>query len=278
VLAGVSAYINFELAPACREAYKQIIRDAGAQQALAFVEEKTVIRELRDKIIYIDEVDGTNLTDVYVYELDPDGSLKVFLRAGSGTISMDLEQAKFSVSLSEVWRTSRIHDAWIPVYVGEWELPVIEFEQRSKRKTSLSSMTLTELMDELESVERQMGEWDIKETSGDAMENAMARINRSKENLTTPIKIQIHRLVSFSFACIGFTMVGIPLGIRAHRRETTFGIAFAILLLLVYYSFFILGQALESRPEWGPQYILWLPNFIFQAVGIVLLRRANRGV
>ena len=94
---------------------------------------------------------------------------------------------------------------------------------------------------------------------------------------STPVLVHLHRQISSSFACLSFALIGIPLSIRAHRRETSIGIVFALLLSAIYYSFVIVGQMLTAHAEFAPHLIAWVPNFIFQITGAIMLRKVNRG-
>jgi lipopolysaccharide export system permease protein len=133
-------------------------------------------------------------------------------------------------------------------------------------------MTFWQLSDELDDLNRKLS------LPPSLDESSLGEVQKQREDLMEPIRVEMNRQVAFSFACFSFTLIGIPLGIRVHRRETNVGVAIALVLVLVYYAFIMLGESLSARPEFAPHLIFWLPNFIFQAVGAVLLWRANRGI
>ena len=166
-----------------------------------------------------------------------------------------------------------------PFVMPEYDVPPIVMSTNSTKKLTIGSMTYSQLRDDLRDTEERLSlPVFTNGMTADDLRNLKKDFVKHKSDITLPIRVQMHEQVAFSFACFGFTLIGIPLGVRVHRRETNVGIFIALMLVAVYYAFIIVGQAFNSRPEMVPQLIIWLPNFIFQAAGAVLLWRANRGL
>jgi lipopolysaccharide export system permease protein len=272
--------INMHVAPKCRVAYKSLLAEVGVRQASAFLPEKTFVKISTNFIAYIGKVDDGQLEDILIYDLDPQGRVGSYARAETGRLRVDETNHVFHLDLRDAWHVSTLEGKQNAVAMSEVRLSYTNTPAtRREEDLRITDMTFFQLRAELRRLEDRFG-LPAPLLKGDPAERQkkLRELQSNREDLTTPIKVQIHRQAAFSFACIGFTLVGIPLGIRAHRRETTFGIAMAIVLVLAYYSFIILGESLDTKPEYFPHLLVWVPNFLFQAIGIVLLWRANRGV
>lgn len=260
VLSVLCAWINMDLAPRCRGAYKALLTKSALRTASLGPAEGRFTR-LGNHIIYVGKRQGAALEEVMLFE-NKDGQKIRDVRAARGELVQ--ETNRFRLKLFDAQVLERTSERWeTRGYLAEVELPLNLDRLSPSQVVSVKHMGFAQLLEERRTWRQQLGALPLSASSG----------FRS----TTPIDVQIHRQVSFSFACVAFTLVGIPLGIRSHRKETNLGIAIALALLLVYYSFFILGMALDTRPEFLPHFILWLPNFLFQGTGIWLLWRANRG-
>jgi len=277
-LSGGAALINLDVAPRCREAYKQLLQRTGVQRVTSLIKEDRFMDYFPGYVIYVKRKRGTNLEDVLIYRLNKDNRMVERLQAARAQIISELASNRVVLRLEraqynnfETWMGGRSAQIDYPL---EYQAPT-----RGKREMDVGNMTFQELRDRLHQLERLASSTPpIAPAGSEALREQMRRLRAARTDLTLPVRIQMHRQVAFSFACIGFTLIGIPLAIRAHRRETSAGVAMALMLVIIYYAFVIVGQALQSRPELAPHLILWAPNFLFQAVGAVLLWRANRGV
>ncbi len=78
------------------------------------------------------------------------------------------------------------------------------------------------------------------------------------------------RLVS-AFASICFVLVGVPLGIRAQRRESTIGMAIALVVALTYNLLELLMTSLSKNYALHPEILIWLPVALCVALAARLI-------
>jgi lipopolysaccharide export system permease protein len=278
-LCALSALVNMEIAPRCRVAYKSLLANVDIGVANILIPEDRFIKDFEGYVCYVGKNRGGILQDVIIVRLRDQTNIDQFIRAPSGTVKLDLATREAVLTL---------HDSSIITFSADGIAAperidfTIKAPLKQTRKGSseprISDMTFSQLWERKREIERGLNlSAPLDGLTPEQLLERKKELRKTGEAATTPYRVQIHEQVSFSFACFGFTLVGIPLGIRVHRRETNIGIAMALVLVAVYYSFVMVGQALDTRPEYAPHLIVWLPNFLFQAVGAVLLWRANKG-
>jgi lipopolysaccharide export system permease protein len=274
----LTAYINFELGPRCRMAYREMLYNLRMDLARVPLPEGRFIKEFDNYIFYV----GKNgpqgeLKDVVVFFLRNETNVEMTVSAPNGRLQID--------ETNNLVRLSLYNGKFVSF--GESQGPLGAFEEyplelplpKLSRTPKVTDMTFTELRNELKQLDKLSAQpIVVRGLTPDQYKARKKEITRQLKDAASPVRFQLHRQASFSVACFGFTLIAIPLGIRMHRRETNVGIAVALVLVAVYYSFILTGEALSARPELVPHLIVWIPNFLFQAVGAVLLWRANRGV
>jgi lipopolysaccharide export LptBFGC system permease protein LptF len=72
-------------------------------------------------------------------------------------------------------------------------------------------------------------------------------------------------------------LVGVPLGLRRSRGARSWGALICVAIVFVYYALLSLAQFLAESLHVPAALALWLPNVVFGASAVPLLRRASRG-
>ncbi len=274
-LCALSAWVNMDVAPRCRVAYTGLISRLKLELANAQLPEGRFVNNFPPYIFYVGKNRGGHLQDIIVFQLENGTNVVWSVHAPTGEVDVDTAARKVIVHLHDA---KAISDNGALSGGGDVGL-TLDLSPVHKSVPEISDMTfsqLWDLWDELENQFRMPGA--IKGLSPAVVSARRREWERNRDKLASHIRFEIHRQVAFSFACFGFTLMGIPLGIRVHRRESNVGFAIALLLVAVYYGFILIGQSLEDKPQYIPYLILWLPNFLFEAVGAVLLWKANRGI
>ena len=90
------------------------------------------------------------------------------------------------------------------------------------------------------------------------------------------LEMELNSRIALALSPIAFLLLGLPLAIRTSRRETSVGLFLSVILGGVFFLSIVVIESLSIVPAIYPQYLIWLPKRVFQALGAALLYRVSQ--
>jgi lipopolysaccharide export system permease protein len=264
VLSGICLIINAEVSPRSHFARRQMLRALGEEDPLALLDEGRFVSDFPGLKIYVGKKSRSQLENIILYQFDEKGA-RAEVRAKTGQVAFDAEARVMNINLEQVRLTE--YDKENPADLAKARTlsaesyPVVLDLRQMLKKGQInkkpSDMTFAELMEAIRNVRQAFPE--IQEEHVPRMRAKMA--------------VDANQRLALALSCFSFTLLAIPLGIRAHRKESSIGIGMALVLLFLFYLFIILSDAMVDRPEWRPDMIPWIPVLASQIIGFSLLQK-----
>jgi lipopolysaccharide export system permease protein len=267
LFSAICVYINCEISPVAKYANKELLRTTGVETPVNLLEEGRFIRDFPGLMIYVGRKNGNAVKDVVAYELDKNSGIKRSVRARQGTIEADNTNRLLTVNLYDV--RIEMPDAKDPrdvsktTYVNAEYYPIrLDFSKMLKDRPALrksGQMRLGQLVDHIRNVERDFP----------MLTEEDRRIEKTR------LVVEANRRISVAIGCFTFMLVGIPLGVKSHRKETSAGMVVSLAIVFAYYFCIVIAKALADYPGLHPNLILWLPMIAGQGLGFWLIKRSS---
>ena len=80
---------------------------------------------------------------------------------------------------------------------------------------------------------------------------------------------------TLALACLCFVLIGIPLGIQNHRRESSAGLSIALVVAGGFYLFCLTGESLAKNPDRNAYWLVLVPGPVSLILSRYFLRKNN---
>lgn len=264
-----SLLINFQFMPEARLAYQKEFAGAVRQNPLSFIVPKTFIRDFPGIVLFVGDKQGSELRDFWLWELDGKNRVKRFARADTGRLDYDEANNKLVLTLehtqAEIRNEKDPEDfaqklATPGMEQATFDLPLNRITGDKVVQKKLKWFTFPQLM----------AEW-MRLSKPDP---AVPKEDQARQLMRVQITIQ--EKFATAFSVLSFALVAIPLGIKVSRKETSANLGLGLALALGYYFATIMAGWVDNYPALRPDLVVWLPNIVFQGLGLWLFYKIDR--
>ena len=257
VMTGICFYLQVYLGPPLYREARTLLRDTATTQPMAIFEPGQQI-EFEGAVIYIDDKVGKDqLRGVQIFMFDDKLNLAQDIFAESAKLSVDETAMMLNIKMFKC---------------------VIGSYSADKSKQTIFNDELEFSFDYGKSLNETRVGVRAKYLPGDqllARTKIMRRQGASEQDMCD-LEVELNQRIALSLSPIAFLLLGLPLAIRTSRRETSVGLFLSVILGGVFFLSIVVIESLTIFPMIKPQYLIWLPNLVFQTLGAVLLYRVSQ--
>ena len=256
MLTALCLYLQVEVGPPLLGKSRTLLKTAVMEQPKSLFEPGRQIN-FQNTLIYIDDKEPSGqLRGIDLYVLSGTNSYSQNVSAARGDIKVDNEKKRLTIDMYDCMIDNKQPDS--SGHVGRFFSKQFEFTYDFGKLANAENvwikpkyMKLTELMGRI-------------------------RMTRELNHDTTDLEVELNQRIAFALSPIAFLLLGLPLAIRTNRRETSIGLFLSVILAGIFFLSIILCDSLTNFPRLYPQYLLWLPNIIFQALGATMTFMISR--
>ena len=269
-------WVNNEIVPRGHEIRRTLKTKVSVRTGLSVLEPGRVIDDFPKVKIYFDRKEGNWLYDLVVLDYsNPD--LDRMITADKALVTQDGTDINFELyhmtvdPVDEKHRTMARANRF--VYTMKDVIKSSTYEKRPK------DFRFLEMLEQIRVLRSRLGE-KAKYSDIDMTTVKDGRIRRYIEDLREEVprelsvhKVELNKRFVFAMASICFVLIGIPLGIRSQRKESTVGMAISLAVSLGYYVIVILMLSCEEIYAIRPEILIWIPVAACMLISARLIRR-----
>jgi len=259
----MGVWINNEIVPRGHEVRRTLKKKVSITTGLEVLEPGRIIDDFPKVKIYFGAKEGNWLYDLIVMDYSNKDvermitASKALVTSEGRDVSLDL----YNMTVDPV-------DAEHPTMAraNRFQYFIKDALKERKYTKKLKDLRTLELIDSLRKMQEEVSS--VKRHKHEEGKREMLKALRKEYSKTGT---EFSKRIVFALASFCFVLVGIPLGIKAQRKESSVGMAISLGIALGYYLLSMLMMSLQSTYKVHPEIVIFLPVVLCMVIASYLI-------
>ena len=257
----LTAFFSIWVAPETNWRFKAQLLDLAKARADLAIEEQTFIRSFPGLVFYVSQLSpgSDQMNQVFINDSRSEDEDSIIV-AQRGRLGVDRETGVLLFHLEDgvIDRVYADRQSTDSIFFETYELKVSpgpEFEE-----------------------EENSGVFRGRQETPTSQLRAAAQASDRESSRSTVYLLEWNRRLALPFTSFVMALIGLPLGASFRVRGRNFALIMGLGVFILYYVMFSLGWSLAESGTVPPAPAVWFSNVVLAVLGIVMLRRINKGV